>query len=239
MLIDGLADAAEQLLDTQLDENQLRSFEVYLEELLAWNTHTNLTAITEPEEVITRHFLDSLTCLSAIGKVDDSLRLADIGTGAGFPGLPLKIACPRLDLTLVDATGKKVEFLEHLTARLNLTGVTCLQLRAEDMGQMPAYRESFDWVVGRAVAHLRVLAEYLLPLCRVGGHCLAQKGEGAEIEAEDAQQAFTTLGGTLERILPVKLPGLSSPHHLVVIRKIAATPAKYPRRAGMPTKRPL
>lgn len=218
---------------------QLRAFEVYTEELLAWNARINLTAITEPEAIAARHFADSLSCLLVMKQRPPGLRVVDVGTGAGFPGLPLKIVCPAVRLTLIEATGKKVAFLRHIVATLGLEGVTVLHARAEEVGQMPEHREQYDWVLARAVAHMRTLVEYLLPLCRIGGHCLAWKGEGAAQEVSEAQQAISLLGGQVVQLIPVELPMIAETHYLVDITKVAATPPKYPRRPGMPTKRPL
>jgi 16S rRNA (guanine527-N7)-methyltransferase len=212
---------------------------MYADELIAWNQHTNLTAITDPEAIEARHFLDSLSCLLVIKNRPPGLRVIDIGTGAGFPGLPLKIVCPGLALTLVEATGKKVDFLNHIIAALKLERVTVLNARAEALGQDQAHRERYDWVLARAVAGMRTLAEYLLPLCKIGGNCLAQKGENAHQEAADAQAVIQLLGGRLRQLTPVELPTVAETHYLVDMYKVAATPSQYPRRPGIPAKRPL
>ncbi len=227
------------LLGLEITPAQIEAFRYYVEELLAWNRHTNLTAITDLDAIMTRHLLDSLSCLLAIGVPAGGLKVIDVGTGAGFPGLPLKIVYPVIDLTLLEATGKKTQFLEHVVAELGLQGVTIITTRAEEAGHMPGLRERYDWVLARAVAHLRTLAEYLLPLCRVGGVCLAQKGKGAAEEVQEAAAALDLLGGVLRDLLPVHLPGVEQTHYLVLIDKTRPTPAKYPRRPGMPTKRPL
>ncbi len=243
-----------QQLGLNLTNEHLRAFQVYYEDLVAWNAEFNLTAITDYEQVQVRHFLDSLSCVLALVGTDylvptapggtgprlvRPLTCIDVGSGAGFPGLPLKIVFPRLRLTLLEATGKKVTFLEHLVERLGLEEVTTIKGRAEELGQMEAHRERYDLVLARAVAELPALAEYLLPLCRLGGLCIAQKGVGAPGETASAQNALAILGGSLRRIIPVELAGLAETHYLVVLEKTARTPEKYPRRAGMPTKRPL
>lgn len=235
-----LAAAAASLLHLGLGQAELAAFQTYADELTEWNSRFNLTAIADAEGVQIKHFLDSLTCLIALRAAPaPTLSLVDVGTGAGFPGIPLKIVCPAIRLTLVEATGKKVKFLERLIARLGLSGVTAVKARAEEIGHDPAHRERYDWAVARAVAELPALAEYLLPLARIGGKCLAQKGDGAPGETQTAERALRLLGGRLNQLIPVELPGVAETRHLVVIDKVAATPAKYPRRAGMPTKAPL
>lgn len=221
-----------------LSEQQQAQFDLYLRQLLAWNSHTNLTAITEPAAIQTRHFLDALSCATVTGDLNHQ-RLIDIGTGAGFPGLPLKLLFPDLSLTLVDSVGKKTRFLQHITAELGLTGVLIVTERAEALGQDPAHREQYDWATARGVAHLRILAEYLLPLVRVGGSILAQKGADAPQEAAEAQAALAQLGGATPHCRPVRLPGVEKQHYLVTAVKIIPTPDHYPRRPGTPAKRPL
>jgi len=233
-----LASYASDALNLALSPAQLAAFATYSAELRAWNERVNLTAITDPGEIEMRHFADSLACLKAISP-RSGLKVIDVGTGAGFPGLPLKIVNPSLQLTLVEATAKKAAFLAHIVQTLKLDGVTLLNARAEDAGQMPDQRERYDWALARAVAGLPTLAEYLLPLVRVGGRCLAQKGESAHQEAAEAEHAIKLLGGKLARVTPVELPGVAETHYLVEIEKVAATPPQYPRRAGMPTKKPL
>ncbi|MBN2083698.1 MAG: 16S rRNA (guanine(527)-N(7))-methyltransferase RsmG [Anaerolineales bacterium] len=221
-----------------LTQTQIRDFERFEEILLDWNRRFNLTAITGREDIRTKHFLDSLSCLKAI-PMHAGMRVIDIGTGAGFPGIPLKIAVPEIRLTLVESIRKKADFCRHVTAELNLREVTVLNARAEDVGQNPAHREQHHWAVARAVAELSVLAEYLLPLVKVGGFALAQKGENGPAEAHAAAGALRLLGGAVEKITPIELPGIAEARYLIVIRKTAATPPQYPRRAGMPSKKPL
>lgn len=225
-------------LGLRLSPSQQSNLALYERELMDWNTRFNLTAIRDPEEVHIKHFLDSLTCLLVMRDAPVG-RLIDIGTGAGFPGIPLKIMLPRVQLTLVESVGKKAEFCRHVVNILDLQGVEVIQQRAETIGQDPAHRERYDWAVARAVAILPVLAEYLLPLVRVGGSMLAMKGESGPAEAHSAERAIKLLGGHLRQLLPVTLPGVAEERYLVVIDKVAATPAAYPRKIGLPAKRPL
>ena len=236
--MEALAQSVYDMLGMRLNERQLRAFSTYAEELSTWNARVNLTAITEPKAIEMRHFLDALTCLLVVAPTP-GLRIIDVGTGAGFPGLPLKIAYPDLRVTLLEATAKKVAFLEHLVELLGLEGVTLVNARAEEVGQREEHRETYDWVLARAVAEMRVLAEYVLPLCRLGGHCLAQKGEDAPQEVAVAQKAIDLLGGRVDQLTPVELPTVAETRYLVDIAKVAATPPAYPRRPGRPAKRPL
>ena len=219
----------------------LKAFRIYQEALVDWNQKFNLTAITDDEGVQIRHFLDSISCLSAFDSCKSLARkrVIDVGTGAGFPGLPLKILCPKIKLTLLEATGKKVRFLEHVITLLGLEDVIAIHDRAEALGQAPNHREQYDWAMARAVADLPILTEYLLPFVKVGGHVLAQKGEGAPAEVQRAEHAITALGGHVKRLIPIELQGLAETRYLVLLDKIAATPPQYPRRPGMPSKYPL
>lgn len=228
-------------LDITLTDRHLAAFETCYQVLVDWNQRFNLTAITDREGVLVRHFLDSLSCLKTLSRAElaAGARVIDVGTGAGFPGLPLKIVCPGMKLTLLEATDKKVTFLKHLVRTLGLEEVQAIHARSEDLGRDPLHREQYDWALARSVAEMPTLAEYLLPLVRVGGGMLAQKGEGAAAEVHSADMAITTLGGRVRQLVPVELRGLAETRYLVVIDKVAATPEKYPRRAGVPKKRPL
>ena len=237
--MERLAEGAQRLLGLALTQWQRQAFELYHQELALWNTRFNLTAITDSEGVQIRHFLDSLSCLLALGNAGQEQSLLDMGSGAGFPGLPLKILRPALRLTLLESTRKKIGFLRHMVDLLELRDVTVIHARAEQIGHDPLHREAYDWVVARAVAAMPALAEYLLPLCRLGGYCLAQKGEGAAAEVSSAEMAISLLGGRLNRLVPVELPGLAETRHLIIIDKVARTPEQYPRRTGKPTKCPL
>jgi 16S rRNA (guanine527-N7)-methyltransferase len=235
--------AGARTLGLRLTEKQVAAFQLYYEELVAWNQKFNLTAITDYEQVQIRHFLDSLSILLAApvrSALDQAKpRVIDVGTGAGFPGIPLKLVCPRLQLTLLEATGKKISFLQHLIDRLGLEQVTPLHGRAEELGHDPAHRQSYDLALARAVAEMAAVAEYTLPFCKVGGWVIAQKGEAGGAEAWTANRAIQLLGGELSRVLPVELPGLPEDRSLIIVEKVAPTPPAYPRRAGIPTRRPL
>lgn len=233
LLLSGLAEHGLSLSFRQRDQ-----FAIYQMLLQEWSGRMNLTAIREPGQIVTRHFLDSLTCALVTGDLNGQ-RVIDVGTGAGFPGLPLRILFPEMNLTLTDSVSKKTTFLQAVVDALELTNVIILAERAEDLGRNPAHRERYDWAVARSVAELRVLAEYLLPLARVGGHVLAQKGAGFSEEVRAAHRAITILGGELASTRMIQLPQVEMPHALIVIDKVAATEEHYPRRAGIPTKRPL
>lgn len=225
-------------LNIRLTDAQVQQFVDYQTLLLAWNEQMNLTAIRKPGLIETKHFLDSLTCATVMGDLNGR-SLLDLGTGAGFPGLPLKILFPDLRLTLVESIAKKTRFLDAVVTALGLTHVTIIPERAEILGHDPAHREHYDWVVARAVADLSVLLEYLLPFCRVGGHVLAQKGESAAAEIAAAAHAWQILGGATPQLHETGLPADAGIRHLVVVPKVAATPEEYPRRPGIPAKRPL
>lgn len=212
---------------------------VYHELLLDWNTRMDLTAVTDDAEMVDRHHLDSLMALTFPGLVPEEGTLIDVGTGAGLPGLPLALARPRLRVTLLDAQQKRLQFLQAVIDALHLTNVTLVHARAEDGGRNPAYRERFDMAVARAVAPLPVLAEYLLPYVRTGGLALAWKGPGVAEELTLGRRAAHLLGGKLEEVIPVTIPGRDWAHTLVPIRKVQSTPAAYPRKAGTPGKKPL
>lgn len=232
-----LADGARDLLGLELSPEQLAAFAAYAALLREWNERFNLTAIIDDPGIQVKHFLDSLTVLPVLPP--GPLRLADVGTGAGFPGLPLKLARPELEVTLIEATGKKLAFLEAVIAALKLEGVRAVKARAEEIGQDAAHRARYDVVAARAVAELPVLLEYTLPLARVGGLVVAQKGEHAHAEAEGASVAARRLGGALRAVRPVALPGVAEPRFIVVYAKTSETPKQYPRRPGVPSKTPI
>ena len=237
-----LAEGA-RALGLQLTPEQQAAFQLYYEELIAWNQKFNLTAVTEYEQVQIRHFLDSLSCLLA-EEARQALerpgaRVIDVGSGAGFPGIPLKLVCPGVRLTLLEATGKKVTFLDNIIARLSLSAVTAVKARAEELAHEPDHREKYDLALARAVADLPVVVEYTLPFCRISGWVVAQKGEAGAAEVRTAERAISLLGGELCHVLPVELPGLPKDRSLVVIEKVSSTPPTYPRRPGIPSKRPL
>ncbi len=234
--MDNLKSAAAEMGIT-LSGAQLNQFETCFTELTVWNQRVNLTRIITRNDVITKHFLDSLTCLHAAPKLP--ARVVDVGTGAGFPGLALKIVQPDIHLTLVESVGKKIAFLRHLVETLALKNVTILHARAEAVGRMPAHREKYGLAVARAVAPVRVLAEYLLPLVKIGGLMLAQKGTNPAAEVAAARNAFGILGGKHLRTPAVSVPHLDAARHLVLVQKIKSTPKQYPRKAGTPAKKPI
>jgi len=211
--------------------------ERYRELLLTWNARFNLTAITDAHDVLIRHFVDSLTLLKVLPK--RPITLLDVGTGPGFPGIPLKLARPDLTVTVMDSTSKKVRFCAEVIQQLGLTGIRALHGRAEEMAHQSQFREQFDVVTARAVAPLTTLVEYLMPFVRPGGLCIAMKGSDAENEAALAIRAIGVLGGRLSRVEPVQLPGLPDKRALIVIEKVSATPPLYPRQGGGPRTAPL
>ncbi len=226
-----------------LDEGQLDRFADFHALLIDWNSRMNLTAITDPKEVTERHFLDSLAPLSdpaARGRLlSPEATLIDVGTGAGFPGIPLAIALPQLRVTLLDSLHKRVLFLEQAVKTCALANVTVLEGRAEDAARLPEHRERYDIAAARAVADLSPLCEYCLPFVRVGGCFLAYKGNDVEEEAERAKEAAGILGGSEPSYYSYTVPGADTGRTLIAVEKLSPVPDKYPRRAGMPTKRPL
>jgi 16S rRNA (guanine527-N7)-methyltransferase len=236
--MEKLAHDAQALFNVHITGRQMMALITYEKELIEWNQKFNLTAIRDTESIRTKHFLDSFSCVLA-WKASPPNHLIDIGTGAGFPGIPLRILYPGLKLTLVESVGKKAMFCQHIVRVLGLDHVNVIQARAEDLGQNPEHREKYDWAVARAVANLNVLSEYLIPLVKVGGMTLAQKGESGPAEAQSAEKAMELLGGKLKQLIPVHLPGVVEDRYLVVVEKVAATPPKYPRKPGIPMKQPL
>jgi 16S rRNA (guanine527-N7)-methyltransferase len=229
---------AQELFGIQLNKAQLQMLATYERELMIWNEKISLTAIRDDAGIRTKHFLDSFSCVQAWTDKPPQT-LVDVGTGAGFPGIPLKIIYPHLKLTLVESVGKKADFCRHIVESLHLEDVNIIQARAEMLGQQPRFREAFDWAVARAVAQLPVLSEYLLPLVKVGGMMLAQKGESGPSESHAAENALRILGGHLRQMMSVTLPGVVEERYLVVVDKVGATPPQYPRREGTPAKKPL
>lgn len=227
-----------QELGITLEEKQINAFLIYLDFLQQKSQEMNLTAIQDSEEIVIKHFLDSLTSLKAL-RLEPGVKLIDIGTGAGFPGVPLKIFFPELELTLLDSLKKRIGFLQELGDKLGLEGIEFIHGRAEDLGQRSIYRENYDYVVSRAVAELGVLAEYCLPLVKLGGYFLALKGPLAGEELTRGKDALKILGGEVEKIITFNLPLREDKRNLVLIKKNKTTPKQYPRKAGTPQKKPL
>jgi 16S rRNA (guanine527-N7)-methyltransferase len=236
--MDKLVHNAQELFHINLTGRQVMALLTYERELVDWNLKFNLTAIRDSESIRTKHFLDSFSCVLAWG-ANPPYRLIDVGTGAGFPGLPLKILYPGMKLTLVESVGKKAMFCEHMVRMLGLDNVEVIKGRAEEIGQRPEHREKYEWAVARAVANMSVLSEYLLPFVRMHGRMIALKGESGPAEAQSAEKTMKLLGGKLKQVLPVNLPGVADDRYLVVVEKFAATPPKYPRKPGMAMKQPL
>lgn len=218
------------------DDLQLDRFFGYMNLLLEWNERINLTAIVQPEDVILKHFIDSLTISKFI---DENASVADVGTGAGFPGLALKIFRPDLEITLVDSLNKRVSFLNEVISTLDLKGVYTVHSRVEDFGRDKMFRERFDYATARAVANISVLSEYLLPIVSVGGKCICMKGSNVSEELNIGRNAINVLGGTIEDIFDFYLPESDIARNVIVINKINTTPKKFPRKAGIPVKEPL
>jgi 16S rRNA (guanine527-N7)-methyltransferase len=232
--------AGARRLGLQLTPKQLEQFQVYYDELIDWNRRLNLTAITDYEEVQLKHFLDSMTLILALKHpLDKGTRLIDVGTGAGIPGIPLKILLPDIWLMLLDATKKKADFLEHITHRLDLKDVRSMVGRAEEIAHRSEYRERFDIVLSRAVAALPALVELTLPFCAVGGRFIALKKGDIDAEVQSAQRAISVMGGELADVKRINLPEFGDGRRLVVIDKIGETPSQYPRRPGIPARRPI
>jgi 16S rRNA (guanine527-N7)-methyltransferase len=236
ILIDGA-----QRLGINLNNEQIRKFSRYLELLVQWNQKINLTSLKTTQEIIIKHFLDSISCIKVINKYvnTEGISVIDVGAGAGFPGMPIKIICPSIRLSLLEARKKKTIFLKKVTEEINFQKVKILNGRAETFGKGPDHRERYDIAISRAVAPLNVLSEYCLPLVRAGGLFIAQKGRSYKKETEKSFKTIQVLGGELIGVENVRIPFINQERHLLVIKKIKDTPSKYPRKEGLPQKRPL
>ena len=221
----------------ELSQNQLEKFDLYKKLLLEWNEKMNLTAITDDEGIAIKHFADSISVLPLIENKNASL--IDVGTGAGFPGIPLKIANDGFKVTLLDSLNKRITFLEEVKKELGITNLECIHSRAEDGGRNTDLREKFDYCVSRAVAKLSVLSEYCMPFVAVGGYFISLKGPDAAEELTEAQKAISVLGGKVEKVVEITIPESDLKHCAVVIKKIKSTPKAYPRKAGTAAKKPL
>lgn len=232
-LIDGL-----KIMEIDIEESNIEKFDIFQDMILDWNQKINLTAIEDKEEFTIKHFLDSLTLLKT-GKFEEKLKVLDIGTGAGFPGVPLKIMRDDLDITLLDSLKKRLNFIDLAIDTLKLKHIQTLHGRAEDYAQNKKYREGFDLVVSRAVANLSTLSEYCLPYVKKNGYFIAMKGPIIEEEIQAAKYAIRILGGEIVERVDVHIPFSELHHNLLIIKKVASTPKQYPRQAGKPKKEPL
>ena len=229
-----LKERAKQI-DIVLEEKQVEQFYEYMNLLLEWNEKINLTAITEPKEIILKHFIDSLTIEKYI---EQSQKVIDVGTGAGFPGIPLSIIKQNIEITLLDSLNKRITFLNEIVSSLQLKNIKTVHARVEEFAKNKKEREIYDIATSRAVAPLNVLLEYLLPLVKVGGYCICMKGSNIE-EIKEAEKALEILGGKIEKIENINLPDSDIKRNIIVVKKIKQTPSKYPRKPGTPSKEPI
>lgn len=223
-------------LNIELSQKQLDQFYSYMEILVEWNKVMNLTNIIEPIEIIQKHFVDSLTVLKEIGNTD---KVIDVGTGAGFPGIPIKIALPEAKIVLLDSLNKRIKFLDEVIEKLQLRNVETIHGRAEEFAKNKLHREKYDIAVARAVAPLNILSEYLLPFVNIGGYAICMKGSKGKEEVKDAEKSIEILGGKVLNIEEFCLPKTEMERTIVKIEKVKNTDKKYPRKAGTPTKEPL
>lgn len=222
-------------LNINLNEEHIAKFYNYMNKLLEWNEKINLTAITDENEIILKHFIDSLTIEKEIEK---NSKIIDIGTGAGFPGIPIRIIRDDINITLLDSLNKRIIFLEEIIKQLKLNNIRAVHNRVEEFAKINNERESYDIAVSRAVAPLNVLLEYMLPLIKVGGKCICMKGSNIE-EVDNVDNALKILGGKIENIDKINLPESSIERNIIIVRKISKTPLKYPRKSGTPSKSPI
>ncbi len=219
-----------------LEEEPIEQFHQYMKLLLEWNEKINLTAITKPEEIILKHFIDSLTIAKHIPQ---NAKIIDVGTGAGFPGIPLKIVRKDLVVTLLDSLNKRINFLEEVMQQLRLSNIKAIHSRVEDFAKNKKYRESFDYATSRAVANLSTLSEYLMPLVKPNGYSICMKGSDVEEEIRQSEKAICLLGGKIELVEQFQLPQSNMGRNIILIKKVKQTPLNYPRKAGLPAKEPI
>lgn len=223
-------------LNININEYQILQLYNYMNLLIKWNEKINLTAITEPDDIILKHFIDSITINCFIEK---NSKIIDVGTGAGFPGVPIKVIRDDVEMVLMDSLNKRILFLEEVINDLKLEKIVAIHNRAEDMGKNKEYRQEFDYATSRAVAPLNYLLEYMIPFIKVGGYCICMKGCNIEEELDEAQNAIFKLGGKLEKIEKIKLPQTEIERNIIIIKKVKDTPGQYPRKAGIPKKQPI
>lgn len=223
-------------INLELNDEKVKKFYNYMELLLQWNEKVNLTAITEPNDIILKHFIDSLTIERYI---DKNVNIIDIGTGAGFPGIPISIARTDINITLMDSLNKRIKFLDEVIKENKLNNAKTIHARAEELARDKDYREKFDIATSRAVASLNVLLEYMLPFVKVGGYCICMKGSNVEDEILNSKRALNALNGVIEKIEEFELPNSDMSRNIIIVKKVGKTLSKYPRKAGTPTKDPL
>ena len=219
-----------------LNENQIEKFYDYMNLLIEWNKKINLTEIVEPDDIILKHFID---CLLILQYIDDDSNIIDVGTGAGFPGIPLSIANNTYNITLMDSLNKRIKFLNEVSNVIGSKNINTIHARAEELARNSNYREKFDVATSRAVASLNTLLEYMLPFVKVNGYCVCMKGSNIDEEIRNAEKALNVLGGVIENVVQFTLPGTDIKRSVVIIKKIKKIPLKYPRKAGSPSKEPI
>ncbi|KOA20302.1 ribosomal RNA small subunit methyltransferase G [Clostridium homopropionicum DSM 5847] len=222
----------------EFDENKYNQFMQYMSLLKSWNEKVNLTAIIDDLEIVKKHFIDSIKIFK-FEPLKDAVKVIDVGTGGGFPGIPMKIVKPELEMVLLDSLKKRINVLESISENIGIKGVTTIHGRAEEYGANPKFREKFDIVVSRAVANLAVLSEFCLPYAKVGGYFVALKGPSVESEVSESKRAINELGGKLIDLIEVQIENSDLKHNLVIIKKMKNTPKQYPRKAGIVSKKPL